>query len=129
MVLAWRTIGGMNVTELPPAAMFTDPAHVRVSDPGHVEGNVVFACLDAFDPDRDAVAALKAQYRLGGFGDVQLKRRLDDILQALIEPIRTRRSALAEDPEAVLAIVARGSRAAREVVRSTLDDVRRIFDL
>ncbi|MGH7668437.1 MAG: tryptophan--tRNA ligase [Gemmatimonadaceae bacterium] len=110
-------------------AMFTDPTHLRVGDPGHVEGNVVFAYLDAFDPDHDAVEALKVRYRLGGLGDVPLKRRLDEVLQALIEPIRQRRAALAQDTGAVLAIIERGSAAARVVVRSTLDDVRRIFDL
>jgi tryptophanyl-tRNA synthetase len=75
--------------------MFTDPRHLRARDPGKVEGNVVFTYLDAFDEDRRELEALKAQYRRGGLGDAQVKRRLDDILQALLAPIRGRRTALA----------------------------------
>ncbi len=108
-------------------AMFTDPTHLRASDPGHVEGNVVFAYLDAFDADHEAVDTLKAQYRAGGLGDVAVKRRLEDVLQALVEPIRTRRAALARHPDAVIAIIERGSRAARDVVVSVVADVRRVF--
>lgn len=110
-------------------AMYTDPGHVRASDPGRVEGNVVFAYLDAFDPDRAGVEALKAQYRAGGLGDVAVKRRLDDVLQALLAPIRERRERLARDPAAVLAVIERGSQTARDVVRSVLDDVRVVFHL
>lgn len=84
--------------------MFTDPTHVRASDPGHVEGNVVFAYLDAFDPEREGVEALKAQYRRGGLGDVALKRRLENVLVTLLKPIRTRREALARAPDEVLSI-------------------------
>ena len=61
--------------------MYTDPDHLRVSDPGRIEGNVVFTYLDAFDPDREAVADLKEHYRRGGLGDMTLKRRLTSILQ------------------------------------------------
>jgi tryptophanyl-tRNA synthetase len=60
-------------------AMFTDPGHLRASDPGRVEGNVVFAYLDAFDPDRVAIEELKAKYRAGGLGDAPLKRRLEEL--------------------------------------------------
>jgi tryptophanyl-tRNA synthetase len=73
--------------------MYTDPGHLRASDPGRVEGNVVFTYLDAFDPDVEAVADLKAQYRRGGLGDMVLKRRLTGILQAILAPIRERRAA------------------------------------
>ncbi|HEX7123500.1 MAG TPA: tryptophan--tRNA ligase [Gemmatimonadaceae bacterium] len=110
-------------------AMYTDPGHVRASDPGQVEGNVVFAYLRAFDPDRAAVAELEAQYRAGGLGDMTLKRRLTEILQALLAPIRAKREALAADPAAVLDIVARGSARAREVVAGVLADVRSVFHL
>lgn len=108
-------------------AMFTDPGHVRASDPGRVEGNVVFAYLEAFDPDREAVAALAEQYRAGGLGDVAVKRRLEEVLQALLEPIRTRREALARDPGEVMAVVRRGSERAREVASSVVADVRNVF--
>jgi len=109
--------------------MFTDPGHLRASDPGRVEGNVVFAYLDAFDPDRAAVADFEAHYRRGGLGDVTLKRRLDDVLQALLEPIRERRARAAADPAAALEIVSRGTERARETAASVCADVRAVFAL
>ena len=66
--------------------MFTDPNHIRASDPGRVEGNVVFTYLDAFDEDHIAVEDLKARYIRGGLGDTMAKKRLDDVLQALLAP-------------------------------------------
>lgn len=104
--------------------MYTDPNHLRASDPGTVEGNVVFSYLDAFDEDRDAVAELKAQYRRGGLGDMKVKRRLEDILQALLGPIRERRAALAKDPGYVLDVLRQGTGKARERTQQTLEDVR-----
>jgi len=100
-------------------AMFTDPGHLRVDDPGRVEGNVVFAYLDAFDEDRGAVAALKAQYRQGGLGDQAIKRRLDGVLQAMIGPIRDRRAALARDPGFVLGVIRHGTERARARTEDT----------
>lgn len=110
-------------------AMYTDPTHVRAADPGHVEGNVVFAYLEAFDPDAAAVAELAAHYRRGGLGDVVLKRRLEEVLIALVDPMRARREALARDPAAVLDIVRDGTSRARETVASVLRDVREVFAL
>ncbi len=110
-------------------AMYTDPGHLRASDPGRTEGNVVFAHLRAFDPDADAVAELEAHYRRGGLGDAALKRRLEELLQALIAPIRARREELAADPAEVLAIVERGSARARQTAASVLADVRAAFHL
>jgi tryptophanyl-tRNA synthetase len=110
-------------------AMFTDPGHIRVSDPGRVEGNVVFAYLEAFDSDREGVRALEAQYRQGGLGDVALKHRLNDTLQELLAPIRTRRAVFARDPGEVLAAIRRGTQRGREVVTSVLADVRGAFHL
>src|SRR3954471_17622827 len=72
--------------------MYTDPGHLRASDPGRVEGNVVFTYLDVFDEDRDAVAELKRHYRRGGLGDVELKHRLEGVLFGIIGPIRERRA-------------------------------------
>lgn len=109
--------------------MFTDPGHVRASDPGRVEGNVVFAHLEAFDPRPDEVEELEQHYRTGGLGDVVLKRRLDEVLQALLEPIRSRRALLARDPAAVLAMVRSGSERARDVAASVLSEVRDVFFL
>ena len=110
-------------------AMYTDPGHARVNDPGQVDGNVVFAHLRAFDPDQRAVAELEAHYRRGGLGDMAVKRRLEQVLQALLAPIRERRAQLAADPAAVLAMVDRGTARAREVAAQVLSDVRHVFHL
>ena len=103
--------------------MYTDPNHLRVDDPGQVEGNVVFTFLDAFDPDRDAVAELKAHYTRGGLGDSVVKRRLEGILQELLEPIRTRREEFAKDRGEVLAILKRGTERASAVAAQTMSEV------
>ena len=103
--------------------MFTDPNHLRVEDPGCVEGNVVFRYLDAFDPDKGELDALKAHYRRGGLGDRRVKLRLEDILQALLAPIRARREALARAPDHVAEVIRTGTERAREVTGRTLDDV------
>jgi len=110
-------------------AMYTDPGHVHVSDPGHVEGNVVFAYLEAFDSRREEVEALKHCYREGGLGDAALKHRLDEVLQAVLEPIRSRRALFASDPAAVLAIIHSGSERAHGPAASVLSDIRKVFFL
>lgn len=109
--------------------MFTDPGHVRASDPGRVEGNVVFAYLRAFDPDRAAVEELEAHYRRGGLGDVALKRRLEELLQSVLAPIRERRAEAARDPAAVMALVERATERARATAAEVLAEVRAVFSL
>jgi tryptophanyl-tRNA synthetase len=109
--------------------MYTDPGHLRVSDPGKVEGNVVFAFLDAFEPDTGKVAELKAHYRRGGLGDAVVKRLLNERLQALLEPIRTRRRELEGDRAEVLEVLRRGTMRAREVAGQTLAEVKRALGL
>jgi tryptophanyl-tRNA synthetase len=109
--------------------MFTDPDHLKVSDPGKVEGNVVFAMLDAFDPDPTAVDGLKAHYQAGGLGDMGLKRRLDEIIQELLAPMRARRSAAASDAELVDHILELGRKRAHVITMEALSDVRRAFGL
>ncbi|WP_315830955.1 tryptophan--tRNA ligase [Bradyrhizobium prioriisuperbiae] len=104
--------------------MYTDPAHLRATDPGKVEGNVVFTYLNAFDEDRFAVAELKAQYRRGGLGDVAVKRRLEDLLQHVLAPIRARREQFGRDPGFVIDLLRRGTRTARERTQATLDELR-----
>jgi tryptophanyl-tRNA synthetase len=104
--------------------MYTDPTHLRVDDPGMVEGNVVFSFLDAFEPDRARVAELKAHYQRGGLGDSVVKRLLDERLQALIAPIRERRAHFAADRGEVLAILKRGTERARNTAAATLSDVK-----
>ncbi|MCJ2055355.1 tryptophan--tRNA ligase [Methylobacterium sp. J-048] len=103
--------------------MYTDPDHLRASDPGRVEGNVVFTYLDAFDPDLQAVADLKAQYRQGGLGDVALKHRLTGILQALLAPIRERRAELARDPDFVRDVLRTGTANGRALTEATKHEV------
>ena len=110
-------------------AMYTDPGHVRASDPGRVEGNVVFAHLRAFDPDAAAVAELEAHYRRGGLGDAPLKRRLEAVLEAVVAPMRARRAELAGDRAHVRAVLREGTERADAVTHSVLRDVRRAFAL
>lgn len=104
-------------------AMFTDPLHLRVEDPGCVDGNVVFAYLDAFDEATDEVEELKARYRHGGLGDRAIKTRLNDVLQDLIAPIRQRRAELARQPDHIVDIVRRGTERARSRTEATKREV------
>ena len=109
--------------------MYTDPGHLRVVDPGCVEGNVVFTYLDAFEEDTAVVDDLKAHYRRGGLADRTLKQMLDDRLQCTLAPIRQRRREIAKDRDYVKDVLAAGTRHAREVATRTLDDVRRAIGL
>lgn len=105
-------------------AMYTDPNHLRVTDPGQVEGNVVFTYLDAFDDDKAGLDALKAQYRAGGLGDSVIKQRLEDRLQAVMTPIRERRQKLIDDRGYLYRILREGTEAADAVTRATLAEVK-----
>ena len=109
--------------------MFTDPRHLRVEDPGTVEGNPVFAYLDAFDPDRAAVDALKARYRAGGLGDSVVKARLTEVLDTLLAPIRRRRAEWARDPDEVGRLLDESTARGRAVAAATLAEVRRAMRL
>jgi tryptophanyl-tRNA synthetase len=104
--------------------MYTDPGHVRVSDPGRVEGNVVFTYLDAFDEDHEMVADLKMQYRRGGLGDVVIKKRLERVLESVVDPIRERRAVLAHQPDYVLEVLYAGTANARAITERTLSQIR-----
>lgn len=106
-------------------AMYTDPNHLRVSDPGKVEGNVVFTYLDAFHPDQAQVAALKEHYQRGGLGDRQCKQELEACLQALLSPIRERRQQFSADKAALMDILQAGTEKAHEVTQQTLSEVKR----
>ena len=110
-------------------AMYTDPGHLRASDPGRVEDNVVFAHLDAFDPDTEAVEELKAQYRRGGLGDMALKQRLEGVLEEVIAPMRARRAELARDRAYVREVLRQGTERAGAVTHAVLRDVREAFSL
>ena len=118
--------------------MYTDPNHLRVQDPGQVEGNPVFTYLDAFCrpehfgrylPDYPDLEELKAHYRRGGLGDVKVKRFLTAIMQETLEPIRTRRKEFEQDIPAIYAMLKRGCEQAREAAAQTLDDVRRAMKI
>ncbi|MBI2886908.1 MAG: tryptophan--tRNA ligase [Chloroflexi bacterium] len=104
--------------------MYTDPARIHATDPGHVEGNPVFMYHDAFNPDKDEVAELKERYQAGRVGDVEVKRRLAAKLNAFLDPVRERRAHYAAHMEDVKGILREGSRRAREVAQQTMADVR-----
>ena len=103
-------------------SMYTDPDHIKVSDPGKVEGNVVFTYLDAFYPDKEEIADLKAKYSKGGLGDVKLKSLLNDTLQQLLLPIREKRKSLTK--QYLLDICYSGSAKAKNVAAETLYEVK-----
>ena len=110
-------------------AMYTDPNHLRIADPGQVEGNVVFTYLDAFDDDKPGLDALKAQYRAGGLGDAVIKARLEDRLQAVMAPIRERRKKLIDDRGYLYRILREGTEAANAVTMATLAEVKEALGL
>ena len=105
-------------------SMYTDPGHIHVADPGKVEGNVVFMYLDIFDPNKDEVAQLKEQYQRGGLGDVKIKRRLIELLDGLLSPIRDTRIEYACDMSQVKNILLAGTESAQEIAAHTMREVR-----
>ena len=109
--------------------VYTDPLHLKVSDPGHLEGNVAFIYLDAFDTDKEGLAEMKAHYTRGGLGDSVVKKRLEGILQELLAPIRARREEFAKDRGQVLQILKEGTMRAREVAAQTTDEVKKALGL
>jgi len=109
--------------------MYTDPNHLRVEDPGQVEGNPVFTYLDAFDPDTEALEKMKAHYQRGGLGDSVVKKRLNEVLQELIGPIRERRAQFASDPKMVMDILFKGTEHANAIAQKTLHEVRHAMRL
>lgn len=109
--------------------MFTDPDHLRVEDPGKVEGNPVFMYLEAFDSDAAGLEEMKAHYQRGGLGDSVVKKRLNEVLQAFLEPIRMRRLEYAKDPAMVMQILQKGTERANAVAAQTLSEVRKAMHL
>ncbi|BAP65570.1 tryptophan--tRNA ligase [Acinetobacter baumannii] len=105
-------------------AMYTDPNHLRIEDPGQVEGNIVFTYLDAFDPNKEEVEELKAHYRRGGLGDGTVKKRLEGVLKELITPIRERREELSKDPDYIMDVLRQGTDKCRIITQQTLDEVK-----
>ncbi|MEI7240355.1 tryptophan--tRNA ligase, partial [Pectobacterium brasiliense] len=106
------------------SAMYTDPNHLKISEPGQIEGNVVFTYLDAFHPDKGKVAMMKAHYQQGGLGDRTCKNELEICLQELIMPMRERRATLIQDKGMLMEILKQGSERAHEVTQETLREVK-----
>jgi tryptophanyl-tRNA synthetase len=109
--------------------VYTDPLHLRVQDPGHLEGNVAFIYLDAFDTDKAALEEMKAHYVRGGLGDSIVKKRLELVLQEMLAPIRARREEFAKDKGHVMQILKEGTAKAREVAARTTDEVKAALGL
>lgn len=110
-------------------SMYTDPSHIHVSSPGKIEGNVVFMYLDLFEQDHDLIAELKAHYQRGGLGDVVLKKRVNDLIQSFLKPIRERRKQYAADVATIWTMLMKGSDRARTVAHQTLQKVRQAMRL
>ena len=119
-------------------SMYTDPNHIRVEDPGQIEGNTVFTYLDAFCkeeyfaeflPDYANLDELKAHYQRGGLGDVKVKKFLNNVMQAELAPIRERRKQWEKDIPAVYEILKKGSVEAQQVAAKTLDDVKKAMKI
>ena len=110
-------------------SMYTDPNHVRVEDPGNVEGNIVFTYLDAFHPDKDYISQLKEHYQYGGLGDGTTKKVLEECLQNMLRPIRERRAMFLNDKAHLVNVLAEGSRISRDKTEKVLFDVKDFFGL
>ena len=119
-------------------SMYTDPLHVNLSDPGHVEGNAVFTYLDAFSvtddfaefwPEFHDLDELKAAYTKGGVGDMKCKKFLNSILDRMLTPIRERRHEFEQDIPEIFNMLRRGSEQAREAAAQTMDEVRQAMQI
>ena len=105
-------------------SMYTDPNHIRVEDPGQIEGNTVFTYLDVFATDKNTVEEMKEHYKRGGLGDMKVKKYLNEVMQAELEPIRNRRIEFEKDIDAIYDMLKDGSDKARAVAANTLKEVR-----
>ena len=119
-------------------SMYTDPTHINLNDPGHVEGNAVFTYLDAFStdahfaefwPEYKNLDELKDHYRRGGLGDMKCKKFLNQVLNQFLEPMRQRRHVFEQDIPEVYNILRRGTERARETAAQTMDEVRRAMQI
>lgn len=110
-------------------SMYTDPNHLKVEDPGKVEGNPVFTYLQVFDPDKENLQKMKDHYSKGGLGDMVCKKRLLEVLNDFLEPIRKKRKEYEKDPKYVLDLIIKGSKEAEKVAAKTLKEVRDVMYL
>ena len=121
----------MDTVQKKVMSMYTDPNHIRVEDPGQIEGNMVFYYLDIFwqENDKADIAAMKEHYQKGGLGDVKTKRYLLEILERELAPIRERRLEYAQDMGQIFAILKEGSEKARQAAGATLADVKKAMGI
>lgn len=110
-------------------SMYTDPKRVHASDPGQVEGNPVFVYHEAFNPDQKEVKEFEDRYRAGKIGDMEIKKRLAEVLNHMLDPIRTRRQNFLENPDQVNKVLIDGTTKAREVAKITMSKVRRAMKI
>ena len=119
-------------------SMYTDPTHIQISDPGHIEGNTVFTYLDAFSkpehfaeylPEYAGIDELKEHYQRGGLGDVKIKKFLNNVIQEELAPIRKRRAEYEKDIPMVYEILREGSEIARKTAAQTLSEVKRAMKI
>lgn len=110
-------------------SMYTDPNHLRVEDPGNIEGNVVFIYLDAFHTDKDYISQLKEHYQRGGLGDGTTKKVLEECLQDMLRPIRQRRTEFLHDKAQLVDILVEGSQISRDKTEKVLFDIKSVFGL
>jgi len=103
---------------------YTDPTRLKATDPGHLEGNVVFAYLDAYATDKDELKDLKDRYQKGQVGDVEIKKRLTQILNEFLNPIRERRGELQSNPDYIKKVLVEGTERTREESKKTIQIVR-----
>ncbi len=119
-------------------SMYTDPTHVNLNDPGHVEGNAVFTYLDAFSTDQDFadfwpefknLDELKTAYTHGGIGDMRCKKLLNSVINRMLDPIRERRHTFEQDIPEIFNLLKKGSEQARETAAQTMDEVRKAMQI
>ncbi len=110
-------------------SMYTDPHHIRVEDPGKIEGNVVFEYLDIFASDKKTVEQMKAQYQKGGLGDMKVKNYLLEVMEEKLAPIREKRKLFEKDPAFVLKMLLKGTEQANAVANQTLREVKEAMHL
>jgi len=110
-------------------SMYTDPNRIRADIPGTVEGNPVFTYLDQFDPDKSGVSELKTRYRAGAVGDVEVKERLTDVLNAFLDPIRERSAYYAAQSGLVDEIIYDGTMRYREIAGETMREVKKAMGI
>ena len=131
-----KSLGNViNLSDSPEAVrkqvmkMYTDPTRIRATDPGHIEGNVVFIYHDAFNPNKNEVAEMKEKYKKGKISDVEVKEKLVETLNDFLEPIRKKRKEYEKDLSEVQNIIIKGTEKGREIAARTLSEVRRAMKI